>query len=147
MSEPGGRTSESLTFTRDTSRAVDRLALDEFAMPSILLMENAARSATEAAIEALGGRLGPVLIVAGPGNNGGDGFAMARHLHNAGCPVSIVLLSEPKAGTDAAVNLEIARRMRLPIAAEIASTVVSLPGPPALVVDAIFGTGLASRCE
>src|SRR5436309_8534912 len=105
-------------------------------------MENAARSATDAACDMLGGEcFGQVLILCGGGNNGGDGLAVARHLHNRGADVSIMLTIDPsKYRGDALVNFRIAREMGLemsPVDPE------RITGEPAvLIVDAIFGTGM-----
>jgi NAD(P)H-hydrate epimerase len=95
---------------RDSVRAVDRAAVDEFGIPSIVLMENAARGLATEALRMLEGAPTPrATIVCGSGNNGGDGYALARHLHNAEIDTSIVSLGEPKAGSDAATNCRICR--------------------------------------
>ncbi len=134
-------------FSREGVRQVDAAAVDEFAMPSIVLMENAARHLSEATSELLneieGGR---VLILCGPGNNGGDGFALARHLSNAGAAV-VVALTQPRDRYrgDAATNLEIIERMGLdPVEIDPADVVGSLAALPEvdLLVDALLGTGL-----
>jgi NAD(P)H-hydrate repair Nnr-like enzyme with NAD(P)H-hydrate epimerase domain len=71
-------------FSRQSVREVDRLAIAEFGIPSIILMENAALHLAEVTLDALDDAEGSrVLILCGPGNNGGDGLAAARHLHNA----------------------------------------------------------------
>ena len=128
---------------RESVRAVDRAAIDEYGIPGVVLMENAARAL---AVETLAmmlkthGTNGSVVIVCGRGNNGGDGWALARHLHNAGSDVRIAPLGAPREGGDAAVNCRICRNMNL---REIAPD--DLPAHLAdcdLVVDAIFGTGL-----
>lgn len=102
--------------------------------PGIALMENAGRAVAVAAA-----RLapeGPVLVLAGPGNNGGDGFVAARLLSERGRPVRVMLLGgEARLRGDAA---EARARWTGPVEA------ASLPLPPAaLVVDALFGAGLA----
>ena len=105
-------------------------------------MENAARAVFDVARAMLEGRENTALIVCGPGNNGGDGFALARFLHNASAGVRIVTSQPLRDYTgDAAINARIAHRMGLPI--EPASDHPELPGA-ALVVDALLGTGLAS---
>jgi len=117
---------------------VDRIAMAEFGIPGILLMENAARGIADAVRRTLRDP-GPVHLVCGPGNNGGDGFAAARHLANAGLPVRIHLAVPPEAyreGSDAGTNLAIAIAMGLEIREDF-----DLDGA-ALVVDALFGTGL-----
>ena len=73
-------------LTRAQSRMVDRIAIDELGIPGVVLMENAAMALEREALAMLGGRPAdlPVVVLAGPGNNGGDGFALARRLVVAG---------------------------------------------------------------
>jgi len=80
-------------LTRDEVRQVDRRAIEELGLPGIVLMENAGRGATELLIEL--GIDGPVIVVAGKGNNGGDGFVIARHLEIHGFEVRVLLLADP----------------------------------------------------
>jgi len=129
---------------RVASRMVDRFALDHFGLPGIVLMENAASGLVRATRHALlsrgvaipGAR---VLNVCGGGNNGGDGYALARRLHNDGVAVTLAPLAATKPGTDAAVNHAACRAMNLAFASlDDALDVDSFD----LVVDAIFGTGL-----
>jgi NAD(P)H-hydrate epimerase len=132
-------------LTRIQSREIDRLATDKYHIPSIILMENASRGVADAAGEellALTGRpTGAVLILCGGGNNGGDGLAAARHLHNRGNSVQIGLtLSPAKYKGDALINWNIVRAMNLPT---FSATPESLTNVKAdLIIDAIFGTGL-----
>jgi hydroxyethylthiazole kinase-like uncharacterized protein yjeF len=139
-----------LIYTRDAVREVDRRAVEEYGIPSIVLMENAAFHLADIALAMVAEEPGAgVLIFCGPGNNGGDGLAAARHLHNAGAQVAVVMGSEGEAYRgDAAVNLEVVRRMGLPLffvkggdaegAVRRAQNVLS---GVRLVVDAILGTG------
>lgn len=127
--------------TREACRSIDRLAVSEFAMASIVLMENAARHAADIALEMAEHIDEPrVVIACGPGNNGGDGLAMARHLSNARCEI-LCVLTHP-AGEfrgDAAAQLEIVRRMKI----ECTNDLQQIAGQGAdLVVDAVLGTGL-----
>ena len=125
---------------RDAVRAVDRAAIDEYGIPGVVLMENAARALAVEALAMMPKAAGLVVIVCGRGNNGGDGWALARHLHNAGSDVRIAPLGNPREGGDAAVNCRICRNMSL---REIVPD--DLPAHLTdcdLVVDAIFGTGL-----
>ncbi|HTW93292.1 MAG TPA: NAD(P)H-hydrate epimerase [Tepidisphaeraceae bacterium] len=126
-----------LRLTRDQVRKIDRLAVEKYKIPSVILMENAARAAADAACSMV--KKSPVLIVCGGGNNGGDGLTVARHLHNRGYQVTIALATDPaKYHGDAKVNWDIAQAMSLPtIPAEQLQTT-----HPALLIDAIFGTGL-----
>ncbi|HEX5030759.1 MAG TPA: NAD(P)H-hydrate epimerase [Candidatus Eisenbacteria bacterium] len=129
-------------LTREQSREIDRLAQEELKIPGLILMENAAIGiASEAA--ALGaGREGPVAVVCGAGNNGGDGLATARHLSNRGLDVRAHLAVPADAyadKSDAATNLAIVRAMGIPVCENLEL------GEPALVIDALLGTGLARQ--
>lgn len=146
-----------LTFTREGVRRLDSAARDEFAIPTIVLMENAAFALERACLGELAATTPPgahspartALILCGPGNNGGDGLALARRLHNAGVRVGVAL-SHPaeRAKGDARTNLEIVRRMGLPLEtvspAEAGGALDAMCvrlGGPALLVDALLGTG------
>lgn len=132
-----------LIFDRHSIREVDRIAIEEYGIPGVVLMENAARGAAAIAIDMLAETGGPngrkILIVCGAGNNGGDGYAMARHLHNADSAIILMPLGEPRPGTDAAINREIYRKMGLH---EVGVTERPLLPRVDLLVDAMFGTGL-----
>ncbi len=152
------RPHDAPTLSRDALRELDRLCVEEFGIPSIVLMENAARGiAAQALLVADTGSIDAAVILCGPGNNGGDGLALARHLHNADISVLVMLTSPPDSCSgDARVNLEICQRMGLtiePPPPEIVSAGDWLddalrfhpagPDPsPCLVVDALLGTGL-----
>jgi NAD(P)H-hydrate epimerase len=126
-----------LRLSRDQVRLIDRLAQERYHIPGAVLMENAARSAAEVAWQMLAGGK-DVLIVCGGGNNGGDGLAAARHLHNLGANVRIFLIIDPaKYTSEAKINWDICSAMKLPVVSEISASL-----RPALVLDAIFGTGL-----
>ncbi len=128
-------------LTRSQVREIDRLAIERYHIPGIVLMENAARAVAVCAWEMLGRQPGNVLVLCGSGNNGGDGLAAARHQHTRGANVSIGLTSDPeKFRGDALVNWKIVSAMNIsaqPFEAEM------LKEWPAIVIDAIFGTGLS----
>jgi NAD(P)H-hydrate epimerase len=131
-------------LSRDEVRAVDQRAVEDFNMPSILLMENAGRGAADV-LESQGIQ-GPIVVCAGKGNNGGDGFVMARHLENRGHDVLVLLFSDPeKLQGDAAVNFQILTAAKTPIEVwlgDINTDKLSnqLLGA-AWIVDALLGTG------
>jgi NAD(P)H-hydrate epimerase len=79
--------------SRDQIRAFDRHAIDVCRVPSLVLMENAGRGATELVARRLEERPGPVAVVCGPGNNGGDGFVVARLLRMRGRDVTVLFAS------------------------------------------------------
>jgi len=130
-------------LSREEVREIDRHAIEEFGVPGVVLMENAGRGAAEVLLAQ--GVRGPVTICCGKGNNGGDGFVIARHLANHGVPLHIFLFANPADLTgDAAINYQILARAGLPIAV---SLTVSREFTNALAVsewtvDALFGTGL-----
>jgi hydroxyethylthiazole kinase-like uncharacterized protein yjeF len=131
------RTGGALVFSRDAVRQLDRLAVEKYGIPSIVLMENAAVHLAAAARRMVP-RGARVVIFCGPGNNGGDGLAMARHLDNAGYRVHIVLSADRnRYAGDAAINLAIARAMGLKMSICPRRALAA-----DLVVDALLGTGL-----
>ncbi|MFL5327945.1 MAG: NAD(P)H-hydrate epimerase [Gemmataceae bacterium] len=131
-----------MPLTRAAMRELDRRAIEEFGIPGIVLMENAGRGAAEilAALNPLRER---VAIVCGPGNNGGDGFVMARHLDRLGVPICIWLIADLHQLTpDAATNHRIVERMSLPLTVNAGVLPDSAFAGFGWIVDALFGTGL-----
>ena len=133
-----------IRLTRSQVREIDRLSTERYHLPSIVLMENAARGAADVACEMLGpGRGKSVLAVCGGGNNGGDGLAVARHLHNRGHRVSIALTIDPaKYKGDALTNWQIVSAMNLPCHPTTPKQLATAKAD--LLLDAIFGTGLTT---
>ncbi|MEW6081881.1 MAG: NAD(P)H-hydrate dehydratase [Bacillota bacterium] len=131
-----------LVATAAEMREIDKRAMDT-GIPGLLLMENAGRAV---AMEALGMEpQGPILVLAGKGNNGGDGFVAARHLHCQGVDVEICLVGRiDEVKGDARVNLEICRNMGLDVQ-EVPDPgeVLGLLPRAGLVVDALLGTGFS----
>ncbi|MDP6978348.1 MAG: NAD(P)H-hydrate dehydratase [Myxococcota bacterium] len=124
-------------------RALDHHTIKTLGVPGEVLMESAGRAVVQRVLANLTSGPGQVMIVCGRGNNGGDGFVVARHLAVLGIPVAVSILggSNDLAG-DAAANL-----VRLS-----ALGIEPLDDParvdePAVVVDALFGTGLARTLE
>ena len=138
-------------LTAAAMREADRRTIEELGLPGIVLMENAAMRTAEAV-----GSLLPapeqVLIVAGPGNNGGDGLAAARLLEQAGYRVSLWTTVPPQGYRgDAAVNYEYLRHSNFVVKHILDyEALEKFRGDlerAALVVDAIFGTGLDRPVE
>jgi hydroxyethylthiazole kinase-like uncharacterized protein yjeF len=129
-------------------RDADRRTIDDIGIPSLVLMENAGRQAV-AAMEAMYSDLQDrqVAVLCGRGNNGGDGFVVARTLAQRGVDVSVFLIGRvADVRGDARVNLEILGRLGLTVV-EVADSQawelhVSEVGDCTLIVDAMFGTGL-----
>jgi NAD(P)H-hydrate epimerase len=129
-------------LTRSQVREIDRRSIEEYHIPGIVLMENAARAAADVACDMLDGEcVGEVLILCGGGNNGGDGLAVARILHNRASDVSLALTVEPaKYRGDALINWNIVSAMKLEWAPAMPDKIAQ--SSALLIIDAIFGTGL-----
>jgi NAD(P)H-hydrate epimerase len=139
-------------LTRAQVRELDRLAIEELGIPSIVLMENAGRGAAQELL-AFAARERSIaasraLIVCGRGNNGGDGYVVARHLHCAGCAVAIASAAARASSTgDALVMRSIVERMQIPIHERIAPSRLAELGEFDVVVDALLGTGFRGELE
>jgi NAD(P)H-hydrate epimerase len=136
------------TLTRAQVRELDRRAIAEYGVPGVVLMENAGRGAAEVLMRLNPDRQ-PVLVCCGKGNNGGDGFVIARHLDIHGWPVWLAGFASPQELTgDAAVMERIATAAGIPAALAPAGCPADwladqfAPGRAGWVVDALFGTGL-----
>ena len=122
-------------------RALDAHTIDELGVSGEVLMESAGRAvvAQVLALLAPGGR---VLVACGGGNNGGDGYVVARHLHGLRVPVEIWGVGDPaRLRGDAAANRARAERLGVPV------TTVPELAAGTVIVDAIFGTGLSRAVE
>ncbi|MBZ5588623.1 MAG: NAD(P)H-hydrate dehydratase [Acidobacteriia bacterium] len=126
-------------------READRVTISELGLPSLVLMESAASAVTEVVAERIPDA-GRVVIVCGPGNNGGDGLAVARQLRCRGFDVVVgMVAANREVKGDAAVQLALARSFDVRIRdcargtqAHLAQLLVGSD----VVVDALFGTGL-----
>ncbi len=129
-------------------QAIDRSAIEEFGIPGLVLMENAGLAAASLIHENVPDLLEKkVVIVCGKGNNGGDGFVIARHLFIDGVKVEILLLTRRKQlKSDARVNADIASKMGVPIHEVTEKNFQAqnhLLRHCDIIVDALFGTGLS----
>lgn len=144
-----------ILVTAEQMQNMDRKTINEFGIPGLVLMENAGRGALEMLVETFDPiETYRVAVVAGRGNNGGDGFVMGRYLMEMGVTVSFILLAQrDKVKGDARVNMELAEAL-LPEHPD--AQFIEVPDGDAfdrlretildhdLFVDAIFGTGLNS---
>jgi len=125
-----------LLTTKEMAEA-DRLAVAS-GLPSIKLMENAGRAVADAV--AARGAPASVIVFAGPGNNGGDGFVAARLLRERGCPVELRLLgARERLRGDAAIAADRYGGPVRPLSGDIPAN--------AVVIDALFGAGLARAVD
>lgn len=124
-------------LTASQMAALDRATIDDVGVPGVVLMERAALGVLAATEEA---PAGPIVVLVGPGNNGGDGSAVARMLHLRGRDVTIVLAaSEERLRGDAAVQLRIARNVGVPVCAP--GEAEAALQRAAVLVDALLGIG------
>ena len=142
------RLGSSPEMTRSLSRAevrdVDRRAVEEYGLPGVVLMENAGRGTAELLHRF--GVSGPVVICAGKGNNGGDGFVIARHLDRMKIDVRLLLFCQPTDLTgDAAINYRVLERAGLAgLVMGVSPDLEQLHWELAKsdwIVDALLGTG------
>ena len=128
-------------FPTTAIKAIDAYTIEHEPIASIDLMERAARALAGAILQRYAGR--SFVVFAGPGNNGGDGLAVARILHAAGCQVSVWLINpKGKLSPDCAVNLS--RLKDTGVAVTEAVEAFSMPalGKETVIIDALFGSGL-----
>ncbi|MCP4675083.1 MAG: NAD(P)H-hydrate dehydratase [Deltaproteobacteria bacterium] len=142
---------EHLFMTRDQIREYDRIAIDELGIPGPVLMENAGRGAARLAA-AMCGESRRVAVLAGPGNNGGDGFVIARHLLNEGFDVNTYMAHpRSKIQGDALINLKILEAMSPPlfeiVTEQQAEGLEIRLREDGFVVDALLGTGVSRNIE
>ncbi len=129
-------------LTRDEVRRFDQRAIEEVGLHSLVLMENAGRGCVDV-LERLG-IAGPVVIACGKGNNGGDGFVMARHLDLRGYAVRVLHWDPPEAfSPDCRANYEVVARLGIPLRHVVGDATAWLQDgpPPDWCVDALLGTG------
>ena len=144
---------EQLILTREQVRQCDVVAIEKYQIPSIVLMENAgigAATIIKASIESVGDH--KVLVVCGSGNNGGDGYVVARQLAKDGISVTVVITCDrDKICGDALINLTVIEKMEMRIVwlgkvlPKKQSLLQEVLGAHKIVVDALFGTGLTNN--
>ncbi|MBI2480351.1 MAG: NAD(P)H-hydrate epimerase [Planctomycetia bacterium] len=101
-------------LTREQVRDIDRRAITEYGMTGLVLMENAGRGCADLLCQL--GINGPIMVCCGKGNNGGDGFVIARHLDLRGFDARVLLLCNPaELSGDAAANYKTLETAELPI--------------------------------
>jgi ADP-dependent NAD(P)H-hydrate dehydratase / NAD(P)H-hydrate epimerase len=136
-----------IVVTAQEMRELDRLTIDKWHVPSLTLMENAGKAVADAILERFprAAKKG-VLVVAGKGNNGGDGFVVARWLKKKRIPCAVALLArKEEISADAAHNLAAFLKVKGKIVEITAGSLEMLAEEAAgkgLLVDAILGTGM-----
>jgi ADP-dependent NAD(P)H-hydrate dehydratase / NAD(P)H-hydrate epimerase len=140
-----------LVATAEQMQKFDRAAISGLSIPGLVLMENAGRAFVDRLQEKTGTFEGKsVSVVCGKGNNGGDGFVIARHIANRGGAVDVVLLCRPsELKGDAATNFAALRSMAADRHSHLRLIRAVTPGAMkrvkfgGIIVDAVFGTGFS----
>ncbi|PKM77348.1 MAG: bifunctional ADP-dependent NAD(P)H-hydrate dehydratase/NAD(P)H-hydrate epimerase [Firmicutes bacterium HGW-Firmicutes-15] len=140
-------------LTAEQMKDIDRRATDDYLIPGLILMENAGLRVLET-IEGLIGELrnAKIIILAGKGNNGGDGLVLGRHLINAGALVDTFLLGEPQnMSSDANINYSILKKMSdslfpLRVDEDLNRLMIALLSAD-IIVDAIYGIGFRGSLD
>ena len=139
-----------ILVTADEMQAMDHQTIEDFGIPGMVLMENAGRGATRFLLEQFPDiENRKVGVIAGRGNNGGDGFVMARYLKQKGIQVQVYLLAETdRVQGDALANLNLLKPLEVPVVeipdeASFSKIKSEMHGVD-LWIDAILGTGLKS---
>lgn len=134
--------------TADQMRQIDKRTIESIGIPSHVLMERAGVSVARWIKDTYkkGKFYSKVVVIAGGGNNGGDGIVAARELFNSGCNVKVLLLiREDRLSPDCLTQLRIARKIGVPVEFRTDVTETDIHG--AIMVDALFGTGLNKEIE
>jgi NAD(P)H-hydrate epimerase len=146
-------------LNRRQSRDFDSWAINDLGIAGVVLMENAGRSVAEhvmGCIESSSStKAAQTALICGTGNNGGDGFVIARHLNNAGYPVKVIICGQAeKIKGDAMANYKIAKATGISITQinvkdhqgqEVDEKVGDFIRDSEIIVDAVFGTGLQGQ--
>lgn len=139
-------------FRTEEMREIDRVTIEEYGIPGMVLMENAGLQVLRVVVGILGSFPGRrAVVLCGKGNNGGDGFVVARHLINSGSQVQVFLAGEAEAVKgDVRTNLDILDRMGV-VPVELGPETIrefrETLKDADLIVDALFGTGFAGAAS
>lgn len=138
-------------MTRQQVRDYDSRAINVIGIPGVVLMENAGLGCVRIIRDEIRPS-GPVRILCGIGNNGGDGYVIARHLFNLGMDVKVMICGDrSRIAGDALINLNVIEKLKIPVEilnpakADDMEDVPGLLGSCSLVIDALFGTGLSDK--
>lgn len=136
-----------LLAKKEQMRTIDKIAVEKVGLPSIVLMENSGKVVFDEIMK-MRSTFERVILLCGPGNNGGDGFVIARHLHNLNVPIKVFIIGKAShIHGDSLSNLNILKKLSIPIDEVFdGGGFVKLEKAlrqGSLVVDAIFGSGLS----
>jgi hydroxyethylthiazole kinase-like uncharacterized protein yjeF len=124
---------------------LDAYTINEVGIPGVVLMENAGRAVFNAALDLYQKQpaQGLITIFCGKGNNGGDGYVIARYFYTAGYSVQIIAIADPESlQGDALTNYKICRKLAVPVNYIATLKQLNKQPQPALIIDALLGTGI-----
>jgi NAD(P)H-hydrate epimerase len=134
---------ETYILNADESKKIDDISINKFKIEGIVLMENAGSKTASWIINDILKKKSSVLVVAGRGNNAGDGFVVARHLINAGYSVDVMLMTtQSKYRGDSLKNLTILKNLNCNLL-KFKENKKNIIKKYDLIIDAIFGIGLS----
>ncbi|MBI4535109.1 MAG: NAD(P)H-hydrate dehydratase [Ignavibacteriae bacterium] len=142
-----------LLATAEQMQQFDSTAITQYSLSGMVLMENAGRAFVDQ-LESTHGSLDSktVIVLCGKGNNGGDGFVIARHLANRGCSVHVALLckrtdvrGDAKRNLDILLKIIAAKQLRVTFEEILSIRKLAKLQTPHVIVDAIFGTGFSGN--
>ena len=136
--------------SNEQMRKMDAQTIEKLGVPGIILMENAGRQTYEYILEFMAelNLAGRIDIYCGKGNNGGDGYVIARHFFNNGYPVQILSVGDPeKLSGDAKTNYLICKEYKIPIEIIQSSDQLRSYHKPGIIVDALLGTGIKGKAD
>lgn len=127
-------------ITADEMREIDRISIEEYGIPGIVLMERAGLAVALKVKEFYPDK--KILVLCGGGNNGGDGLVAARNLHNRGFKVSVLIFAKKNSlSPDCNAQYQIAKKIGIPV--EFRKDLNERDVHGAVLIDAVFGTGLS----
>lgn len=150
--------SDNLVLDRATARSIDSITIEKFGLPGVILMENAGRNSAEYLLSlrnAIDARdRDPVAICCGKGNNGGDGYVMARYLDNYGIPVKVLLfVDKSKIAQDALTHFRVMQNAGIEVIELYQDNKFDIQtmrrelGDVKWIIDGLFGTGLKGELK
>ncbi len=127
-------------ITADEMREIDRISIEEYGIPGIVLMERAGLAVALKVKEFYPDK--KIVVLCGGGNNGGDGLVAARNLHNRGFKVSVLIFAKKNSlSPDCNAQYQIAKKIGIPV--EFRKDLNERDVHGAVLIDAVFGTGLS----
>lgn len=136
----------SPTVNAQQIQELDRIAIEEFGIPSLVLMENAGRAVVQEIWRTAANRLPQgIIIFCGTGNNGGDGLVIARYLLEKGLPVTVFIIGKKEQlKEDSMAQYRLLQRLgyKVEFVSNLTDHLISKVIGAAVIVDALFGVGL-----